>query len=153
MDFRVASKLPNETDRLFSFVNMMVEEVDARKDKINMHDNLKKSFDHLLDVYEIEKVSIDVFNKRYTEIGKFVSSVLQKEFEEKEEGQLQFQFFNIMSSKGSALLKQYQNKIESYLWLMDLDDEDKIAGTAAVDYFKQVIERRLVPFKKFIDDD
>jgi hypothetical protein len=36
---------------------------------------------------------------------------------------------------------------------MDLEDEDKVAGTIAVDYFQSMIKKRLVPFKLFIDND
>ena len=40
---------------------------------------------------------------------------------------LQFRnFFDIMSKKGSALVKQTINKVETYFSLAELDDEDKL---------------------------
>ncbi len=50
-----------------------------------MKDNLKKSFDHLLDVYEIEKESVDVYSKRFSKIGKFINTELRPTLESKGE--------------------------------------------------------------------
>ena len=97
IDLRNASILPRRTDRLFLISQLLKVEVDHHKDEICLNENLKKSFEHLIDVYQIEKSSLDIFKQRYVKVGKFVQGDLQKQFEEQDEGQLQFQFFTIMS--------------------------------------------------------
>ena len=68
-----------------------------------------------------------------------------------DESHLKFFFFDIMSKKGSALLKQTINKVESYFSLAELDDEDKPCFQTAQIQIKRDLDQNLRTFKEFID--
>ena len=56
-----------------------------------------------------------------------------------------------MSKKGSTLVKQTINKVDSYFSLAELDGEDKIEFSTAYTKIKRELDTNLRMFKEFID--
>lgn len=56
-----------------------------------------------------------------------------------------------MSKKGSALVKQTINKVETYFSLAELQDEDKLNFSTAQTKIKRDLDHNLRTFKEFID--
>jgi meiotically up-regulated gene 157 (Mug157) protein len=68
-----ASKYSLDMDNLFMFMNLMRVDLDENKNKIVLAEHLKKSYDHLFDVFQIEKGNLDDYQYRFERIGKFIS--------------------------------------------------------------------------------
>ena len=64
--------------------------------------------------------------RNYEMICKFIQRELVAQIVKTDESYLKFVFFDIMSKKGSALVKQTFNILETYFSLAELEDEEKL---------------------------
>ena len=83
-------------------------------DKFNLYENLSNGFESLLSVYEVQMTPIIHYLRNYERICKFIQRDLVSAIVKTDESYLKFVFFDIMSKKGSALVKQTFNQIEKY---------------------------------------
>jgi hypothetical protein len=64
---------------------------------------------------------------------------------------LKFYFFDVMSKKGSALIKQNINKVDFYFSLAVISDTDKLEFSNAHYKLKREMDQNLRTFKEFLD--
>jgi len=78
-----------------------------------------------LNVYEIQSTPIKTYLESFANTCKYVQDDLLNEIQDTDLGHLKFVFFQIMSTKGSALLKQVTNQIGTTFTLAQIKDADK----------------------------
>jgi len=98
---------------------------------INLREHIDKGLNQLINVYEVQKTPLDFFLDKYERVCKFIQRDLVNQIYDTDEGHLKFFFFDIMSKKGSALIKQTINKVDSYFSLAVVGDVDKMEFTNA----------------------
>ena len=116
-----------------------------------MYENLYKGLKGMMNVLELQKTPLDQYLRNYEKICKFVTRDLVATIQDTDEGHLKFFFFDTMSKKGSTLVKQTINKLDSYFSLAELDDNDKLDFSTAHTKIKRELDYNLRNFKEFID--
>ena len=105
----------------------------------------------LLNVFEVQNTPLERYLINFERISKFIQQELVPQIVSTDESHLKFFFFDIMSQKGSALVKQTINKVETYFGLAELDDADKLNFSTAQTKIKRDLDQNLRTFKEFID--
>jgi len=102
-------------------------------------------------VFEIQKTPLDFYLTKYERVCKFIQRDLIKNIQKTDEGHLKFYFFDIMSKKGSALVKQTINKVDGYFSLAQINDADKLEFSNAHGKIKRELDQNLRTIKEFLD--
>lgn len=126
MDDKITAKQILKNDTLFGFLQLMKIQISEQEAQINLRENIDKGLTHIVNVFVIQKTPIDFYLNKYERVCKFIQRDLIKKIQKTDEGHLKFYFFDIMSKKGSALVKQTINKVDGYFSLAQINDADKL---------------------------
>ena len=105
MDDKITAKQILKNNRFFSYIQMARVVLDSGMAKFNLAENMQLGLQRLLNVFEVQNTPLERYLINFERISKFIQQELVPAITTTDESHLKFFFFDIMSKKGSALVK------------------------------------------------
>lgn len=116
-----------------------------------MREHVAKGMSSLVNLFEVQKTPVEFYLTKYERVCKFVQRDLVNQIQRADESHLKFCFFDIMSKKGSALVKQAINKVDGYFGLAVISESERLEYSNAHYKLKRELDQNLRTFKEFMD--
>lgn len=118
---QIAQKLILNDDPLFDSLQLVNITLSEAEQALNLAENLNRGYHTILNVFEMQRTPLSHYMDNYSKVCKYVQQDLLQQISSTDCGHLKFIFFEIMSKKGSALLKQVINKLDSTFTLAKIE--------------------------------
>ena len=140
IDDKITARQTLKQNKFIVFLQMAGVNLDVGLGQFNLAENLQLGLQRLLNVFEVQNTPLERYLVNFERICNFIQTELVPVITTTDESHLKFFFFDIMSKKGSALVKQTINKVENYLGLAELDDADKLQFSTAQTMIKRELD-------------